>query len=410
MVRPSTSTLKNTYLVSSGRQSHDWASMHMPTLVHALNSFGSSKPLKNLRIGFCLQMTAETSVLILASQRLGAKITACAGNPHTTQNDIAAYLTSCSIRVHAWNNQTRAEFQECILRVMDDSPDILVDDGAELSTLAHTKYTNVPILGATEETTTGINRIRALSNKISLRYPIIAVNNALTKVLFDNAHGTGQSTISALLRSCGVFIASKIVVVAGYGAVGRGVASKCKGLGARVIIAEINPIRALEAHMDGYNVKKMSIAAKIGQIFITCTGQRDVITASHMKVMPDGAILVNVGHFNVEIDTKALVKMSHHKRRVRANLDEFTLPTGKHLLLSSDGYVANLVSSTGHSPEIMALSFANQLYSLVHLARNAHTMESRLYDVPQQIDKRIALDSLDASGVRIDVPKTHTLF
>lgn len=396
--------MRNAQLVTRGHRSHDWASHHMRVLTCAADRFGSSRPLANLRVGFCLQITAETSVLVMAVQRLGAQITACAGNPHTTQDDIAAFMRSKGIAVHAHKDQSSGEFRRSIARVMDDSPDIVVDDGGELSILAHTasRYADLPILGGTEETTTGINRISALTGKTRLRYPIIGVNNARTKSLFDNAYGTGQSTIDALLRTCGVLIASKIIVVAGYGPVGRGVASRCAKLGARVIITEVDPLRALEAHMDGYDVTSMARAAKTGQIFITCTGQRRVITGSHIESMRDGAILANVGHFDVEIDVDSLANMAQHKRRIRQGLVEFTLRTKKRILLVSDGYVANLVSASGHSPEIMALSFANQLYCIIHLARHGRAMKPGLHNVPIEIDKRIAHDALVADGIRID--------
>lgn len=374
----------------------------MRTLAKTVDSFGSLKPLKGMRIGFCLQVTSETCVLIMAARRLGAKVLVCAGNPHTTQDDIAAYMKSRGIVVHAWRGQTRQEFIQCIHRVMAASPNILVDDGGQLSTLAHTKYSDAPILGGTEETTTGVNRIRALERKRGLRYPIIAVNDARTKALFDNVYGTAQSTIAALLHSCGLLFASKLIVVVGFGHVGRGVASKCAAMGARVIITEVNPVRALEAHMAGYNILRMIDAAKIGQIFITCTGQRSVISARHISVMRNGAILANVGHYDVEIDVGALMHMSTRTRRVRTGLDEFRLHNGKHILLSSKGYVANLVSSSGNPPEIMALSFANQLRCMVHLARHGTLMAPGLHDVPTVIDDRVARDALAASGVRVD--------
>ncbi len=392
----------NKGLAKSGAARHKWAADHMRTLAVAAGSFGTARPLGGVRIGFCLQVTAETSALIMAAKKLGAQVVACAGNPHTTQDDIAAYLASSGAAVYAWRGQTRSEFHRCIRRVMDDSPDILVDDGGELSILAHTRYADLPVLGATEETTTGVRRIRALGRRTALRYPIIAVNDARTKAMFDNVHGTGQSAIDALLRTCGVLFASKSVIVAGYGPVGRGVASRCAELGARVSVTEVDPVRALEAHMAGYDVQRMDAAARTGQIFITCTGQRSVITARHISAMRDGAILANVGHFDVEIDVAALGRMAHSKRRIRRGLDEFTMRTGRRILLVSGGYVANLVSASGNPPEIMALSFANQIRCIVHLARHGRTAEPGIFGVSSAIDGQVARDALAASGVRID--------
>ena len=394
-------------LVSRGRESYTWAAAHMPALRRAAESFQKSKPLEGLTIGLCLQVTAETSVLAGAAMALGAHVVMCAGNPHTTQDEIAAYLASRGADVHAWRDQTHGEFRACIRRVMGTTPDILVDDGGELCMLAHTdpQYATALVLGGTEETTTGLNRLRALRGRAAIRYPIFAVNNARTKAAFDNVYGTGQSAIAALLTSCGVLIASKIIVVAGYGAVGRGVASRCAGLGAKVVVTEVDPIRALEAHLDGHAVMTMAQAARMGQIFVTCTGQKDVITADHAAEMRDGAILANVGHFDVEIDVAGLARASVRTRKVRPGVDEFVLCTGTRVLVLSRGYVANLVVSSGHPPEIMALSFANQLRCIVHLARHAHSMAPGIHDVPSEIDLCVAQDALSGSGVRID--STH---
>lgn len=387
-------------MVQSGSILCSWTKRHMGALTAAAISI-KGKPLEGISIGFCLQLTAETAVLIEAVQGLGAKVIACAGNPHTTQDEIAAYLASRGVEVHAWRGQTAREFHMCCRRVMDATPDILVDDGGELGLLAHTKYSHLNIIGGTEETTTGVNRMRALAQKTSIRYPLIAVNNAKTKSMFDNTYGTGQSALDAIMRACGVMLASKKVVVAGYGPVGRGVASRCAGLGARVIVTEVDPVRALEAHMDGYSVMPMAQAAKQALIFITCTGQRSVITTQHISTMSDGAILANVGHFDLEVDVQGIAHSSK-KRRVRPWLDEYTFDSGKRVFVVAKGFVANLVAAHGNPPEIMALSFANQLRCIVHIARNANVMPHGICEVPHEIDERVARDALLASQVSID--------
>ena len=375
----------------------------MGALRRASDSLARSAPLDGLTVAFCLQLTAETSVLVREAMRLGARAVACAGNPHTTDDAIAAHLADEGAAVHAWAGQSAREFGACVARAMGSSPDIVVDDGGELSALAHTRaHAPRAILGGTEETTTGVRRMRALERARGLRYPIIAVNDSRTKSTFDNAHGTGQSAVDALMRSCGLLIASRAVVVAGYGPVGRGVASRCRGLGARVIVTEADPVRALEAHMDGYEVARMADAARRGEIFVTCTGQRGVITARHASLMRDGAILANVGHFDVEIDVARMRSAAVRARRPRQGVEELTMAGGRRLNIVAGGYVANLVAAEGHPPEIMDMSFANQLRCIAHLALHSASMGSRLHAVPPEIDSRVALDALRAAGVRTD--------
>ncbi len=343
----------------------------MGALRAASSSLSRRRPLAGLTVAFCLQLTPETSALVAGAMRLGARAVACAGNPHTTSDAVAAHLVSAGATVHAWAGQSGREFRECVSLAMDSSPDIVVDDGGELSVLAHTRRAGPRIVGGTEETTTGVRRLRALFARRAARYPVIAVNDARTKATFDNAYGTGQSAADALMRSCGLLIASKAAVVAGYGPVGRGVAARLSGLGARIIVTETDPVRALEARLDGHEVMRMADAARRGDIFVTCTGQRGVITARHAALMRDGAVLANVGHFDVEIDAAGLRAAAVGSRRPRAGLEELTLRGGRRVILVAGGYVANLVAAEGHAPEVMAMSFANQLRCIAHLARRA---------------------------------------
>jgi len=356
-------------------------------------------------LGFCLQLTKETSVLLLGAKELGANVVASSGNPLTTQDDIAAFLASEGITVYAWSNQTREEFAWCVRQVLRHRPDIVTDDGAELSLLAHTdpEFDKLNVLGGTEETTTGVSRVRSLERSGKLRYPIIAVNDADTKRLFDNRYGTGQSTIDGYLRAMNLLFAAKRVVVAGYGWVGRGVASGCKGMGARVAVTEVDPVRALEAHMDGFEVMTMNSAAKIGDVFITCTGMAGVITSGHLESMKSGAIVGNVGHFDVEIDSEYLLK-SRSVKQVRPDLDECVLKNGRRIFLVSKGRVANLVATEGHPPEVMSQSFSNQLLSILHIAKCHRRLPNKVLPVPGPIDEKIARSALSSMRVRIDKP------
>lgn len=370
----------------------------MQILTHAISRLKKSRPLRETTLGVCLQITKETSVLLMGLHELGAKVVCCAGNPLTTQDDIAAFLDSRGIRVFAWSNQSKSEYDWCQNMVLQHKPDIITDDGGDLTIKAY--KTKLKILGATEETTTGITRYESLAKQGKLNHPIIAVNNARTKMLFDNQYGTGQSTIDGFLQAMNLLFASKRIVIAGYGWLGKGVAKRCQGMGAKCIITEVDPIKALEAHMDGFDVMQMSKAAKIGDVFITCTGMRDIITKQHILSMKDGAVVGNVGHFDVEIDAKFL--LSQKVRQVRPNLDECILPNRKKVYLVSKGRVANLIASEGHPPEIMALSFSNQLYSILYILKNHKKMKSRVYSVPREIDEQIALDALHSMDVSID--------
>ena len=376
----------------------------MQILDNTINRLKKSKPLKGITLGFCLHITKETSVLLMGAKELGATVACCGGNPLTTQDDIAAFLASEGINVYAWNGQSVKEYDWCIDQVLKHKPIILTDDGADMNIKAHfdKRFKNMQILGATEETTAGVTRIRAVENQGKLRYPVILVNEAYTKHMFDNRYGTGQSTIDGYLRAMNLLMASKRVVVVGYGWVGRGVASRCNGMGSKVIVTEVDPIKALEAHMDGFEVMPMSRAAKLGDIFITCTGMTSVIRKEHILQMKDGAIMGNVGHFDVEIDSEFLLKKSKSVKEVRPSLDECILKNGKKVYLIGQGRLANLVAAEGHPPEVMAQSFSNQILSVMYILNNHKKMENKIINVPEEIDKQVAVDALKAMDVKID--------
>ena len=376
----------------------------MQILDNTINRFKKSKPLKGITLGFCLHITKETSVLLMGAKELGATVVCCGGNPLTTQDNISAFLASQGIHVYAWHGQSVKEYDWCIDQVLKHKPTILTDDGADMNIKAHfdKRFKNMKILGATEETTAGVTRIRAVENQGKLRYPVILVNEAYTKHMFDNRYGTGQSTIDGYLRAMNLLMASKRVVVVGYGWVGRGVASRFHGMGSKIIVTEIDPVKALEAHMDGFEVMPMAQAAKIGDIFVTCTGMTSVIKREHILKMKDGAVMGNVGHFDVEIDSNFLLKKSKSVKEVRPNLDECILKNGKRVYLIGKGRLANLVAAEGHPPEVMAQSFSNQILSVLYILKNHKKMENKIINVPEEIDKQIAVDALKAMDVKID--------
>ncbi len=376
----------------------------MQILDNTINRYKKSKPLKGITLGFCLHITKETSVLLMGAKELGATVACCGGNPLTTQDNIAAFLASQGINVYSWHGQSVKDYDWCIDQVLKHKPTILTDDGADMNIKAHfdKRFKDMEVLGATEETTAGVTRIRAVENQGKLRYPVILVNEAYTKHMFDNRYGTGQSTIDGYLRAMNLLMASKRVVVVGYGWVGRGVASRCNGMGSKVIVTEVDPIKALEAHMDGFEVMPMTQAAKIGDMFITCTGMTSVIRKEHILTMKDGAIMGNVGHFDVEIDSKFLLKSSKSVKEVRPNLDECILKNGKKVYLIGQGRLANLVAAEGHPPEVMAQSFSNQILSVLYILKNHKKMENKIINVPEEIDQQIAVDALKAMDVKID--------
>ena len=317
------SKVKNPKLAKQGKISYEWARSHMQILDNTLNRLKKSKPLKGVTIGFCLHITKETSVLVMGAKELGAHVAVCGGNPLTTQDNIAAFLASQGVHIYAWNDQTTKEYDWCIEQVLKHKPVLICDDGADMNVKVHfdKKFKSLKVLGSTEETTAGVTRVKAIEKQGKLKYPVIIVNDADTKHMFDNRYGTGQSTIDGYLRAMGLLFTSKKIVVVGYGWVGRGVAERSRGMGGNVIVTEIDPVKALEAYMDGFQVMPMSQAAKIGQIFITCTGMTSVIRKEHLLSMSDGAVVGNVGHFDVEIDTAFLLNKSKSVKEVRPSLD-----------------------------------------------------------------------------------------
>jgi adenosylhomocysteinase len=386
-------------LAARGRLSHDWASRRMGIIERIVKNNESARPLAGLRLGFCLHVTKETSVLAMAAKDLGAKVAICSANPLSAQDDIAAFLYDKGVHIYAWRGETGAQYRQCIQSVVKFRPAIVTDDGGDLHVAAHRQKAK-GIVGGTEETTSGVKRLAALERAGRLLYPVMAVNNARTKYLFDNRHGTGQSTLDGILRATGVLLAGKNVVVCGYGWVGKGVASRARGMGAIVTVTEVDPVRAIEAKMDGFIVSKLVDAVPAGDIFVTCTGQTGVVKKEHLLKMKDGAILANAGHFDVEIDVGALYDIGTPVQ-VRPNVERI-VAGGKKLFLLSKGRVVNLVAAEGNQPEVMALSFANQLLSILHVAKNHGKMERRVYAVPENIDGQVARYALDAMGITID--------
>jgi adenosylhomocysteinase len=405
------SKIKDPRLTEKGKLSYEWARDHMKILTNTINRLKKSQPLRGITLGVCLHITKETSVLIMGAKALGAQVSVCGANPLSTQDDIAAFLASNGVHIYAWEGQTSKEYDWCIEKMLSHKPQILTDDGSDCHSKIHgdKKYSSLKIMGGTEETTTGVIRLKALAEQKKLRYPVIAVNDAYTKHMFDNRYGTGQSTVDGYLRAMNLLIASKRVVVAGYGWVGRGVAARMHGMGAKVYVTEVDPVRALEAHMDGYEVLPMEEAAKIGDVFITATGQTGVIRKEHIMKMKDGAIMGNVGHFDVEVDAKFLLHESKSVREVRPSLDECLLKNGKRVYLIGKGRIANLVAAEGHPPEVMAQSFSNQLLSMMYIAKNHKKIGKKVITVPHEIDKQIAVDALGAMDVKIDKPTAAQL-
>jgi adenosylhomocysteinase len=388
-------------LASKGELSYKWAYNHMPTLTAIIEREAPKKPLAGRRVGVCLHVTKETSVLVMGLARLGAEVYLTAANPLSTQDDIAAYLASQGINVFAWRGETTSEYFDCIHRVLSSGIEFLMDDGSDAHVEAH-KMGGLNILAGTEETTTGVIRLKALEKQGLLKYPVIAVNNAYTKYLFDNRYGTGQSVIDGILRATSLLLAGKTVVVCGYGWVGKGIAKRARGLDAHVIVTEVDPLKALEAYMDGYTVMPIAKAAEIGDIFITATGQIHVIRGEHIEKMKDGALLANGGHFDVEIDVKYLDENAASRVEVRPYTEEYRLKSGKRIYLIGRGRIANLVAAEGHPPEVMMMSFSNQLFSLIYLTQNYSKMQPKVYDVPQSIDQEVARRTIEALGIEID--------
>jgi adenosylhomocysteinase len=392
--------MNNIELINNGKRSWEWACSHMGTINALVNENFADKPLRGLKLGLSLHVTKETSVLVIAAIKLGSKVTLSSANPLSVQEDIAAFLSSRGVKVYAWKDQTEREYFNNLKQVLETGPQVLTDDGSDLHILAHKKKVQ-GILGGTEETTSGITRLRALEQQGKLLYPVIGVNEARTKHVFDNRYGTGQSTLTGIMKLTNVLIAGKHTVVCGYGYVGKGVASRAKGMGAIVTVVEVDPLRALEAYMDGYNVKKINQVVNNGDIFITCTGQKNVISKKHFRKMKNGAILANAGHFDNEIEVDKLFSISKGSYPIKPNLDCIQID-GKKIFLLSKGRVVNLVGAEGNPPEVMAMSFANQLLSILHIFRNHKTMQNKVYPVPENIDSKVAELSLKYLGISID--------
>jgi len=396
--------VKDLALADRGKLQIEWAEKHMPVLKLIREEFERSKPLKGVRVGAVLHVTKETAVLVRTLAAGGAEVWLAASNPLSTQDDVAAALALEGIHVFAWRGESKEEYFWAIDVVASADPNVVIDDGGDLHAYLHDKRVDVAekVWGGTEETTTGVIRLRALEREGVLKYPVIAVNNALTKYLFDNRYGTGQSTVDGILRATNILIAGKTVVVSGYGWVGRGIAMRMRGMGARVIVTEVDPIRALEAVMDGFEVMPMSKAAERGDIFVTATGNKGVIREEHFLKMKDGAILANAGHFNVEVDVEALEKLAISKRVIRPCVTEYTLNDGKKLYLLGEGRLVNLVCAEGHPSEVMDMSFANQALSVKYIVENRGNLPKRVHAVPLEIDRRVAELKLRSMGIEID--------
>ncbi|MDX9991793.1 MAG: adenosylhomocysteinase [Anaerolineales bacterium] len=398
--------IKDASLAEGGRRRVDWAEREMPVLRLIRERFEKEKPLKGIRMSACLHVTAETANLMRTLQAGGADVVLTASNPLSTQDDVAAALVNIwEIPIFAIKGESNATYYKHLSAALDHKPQMTMDDGADLVSVLHKDRRELlpEIIGGTEETTTGVIRLRAMAADKMLNFPVVAVNDAMTKHFFDNRYGTGQSTVDGIIRATNVLLAGKNFVVAGYGWCGRGLASRARGMGAQVIVTEVDPLKALEAVMDGYQVMPMMSAAKIGDIFCTVTGDLNVLDGHHFEAMKDGAIVANSGHFNVEINVPALAAMSKGEpTRVRPFVDQYETQDGRKINILGEGRLINLASAEGHPASVMDMSFANQALSAEYMLKNADTLENRVYSVPEDIDKEIARIKLDAMGIRID--------
>ena len=397
--------VKNLNLAKQGSLRIEWARAYMPVLALIEQRFKKDKPFKGVRLSGCLHVTTETAVLAIALKSGGAEMLLCASNPLSTQDDVAASLVKHhNIGVFAIKGEDRKTYYKHINKVLDQKPHITIDDGADLVSVIHSERRNLleDIVGGTEETTTGIIRLRNLEKSGKLMYPIMAVNDADTKHLFDNRYGTGQSTMDGIIRATNRLIAGSNFVVCGYGWCGRGVAMRARGMGAIVTVCEVDPLRALEAVMDGYKVTSIKEAAKYADIFVTATGDISVLDKDHFKLMKDGAILANTGHFNVEINIQVLKKISKKVRKIREFVEEYTLKSGKRVNLLADGRLVNLAAAEGHPAHVMDMSFANQALGSLFLLKNKGRLDNKVYKIPENTDKEIARLKLKSMGVRVD--------
>ena len=398
--------VKDIKLADAGKRKIEWAGQQMPVLESIRKRFLKEKPLKGLRVSACLHVTSETANLMIALRDGGADAVLCASNPLSTQDEVAASLNrDYNIPTYAIKGEDNETYYSHLRAALDHKPQMTMDDGADLVTMLLTKRTDlVPnVIAGTEETTTGVIRLRAMAKDGTLKYPIIAVNDAMTKHFFDNRYGTGQSTLDGVIRATNILLAGLKVVVAGYGWCGRGVAMRAKGLGADVIVTEIDPVKGIEAVMDGFRVMPMEQAVKEGDVYITVTGNKNVIRGEHFAAMKNGAVVCNSGHFNVEIDIPALEKLSSSKREARPLVDEYTLKGDKKVYLLGEGRLVNLATAEGHPASVMDMSFANQSLSAEYLFKNHKTMKPQVYVVPEHLDREIARLKLESMGHKLDV-------
>src|SRR5216110_1470000 len=397
--------VKDLSLAAAGRLRIEWAEQSMPVLRQVRDRFAKEQPLKGLRLGACLHVTTETAVLMLTLKAGGAQVALCASNPLSTQDDTAAALVrEYDIPVFAHKGEDNDRYYRHLASVLATRPQVTMDDGADLISQIHSARKDLAgdVIGGTEETNTGVIRLRSMEREGVLAFPVIAVNDADTKHLFDNRYGTGQSTIDGIIRATNYLLAGSKFVVAGYGWCGRGLASRARGAGAEVIVTEVDPTKALEAVMDGFRVMSMNEAARIGDVFCTVTGNKNVLTKEHFDVMKDGAIISNSGHFNVEIDIPALEKMSSSKRTTRSSVEEYSLRDGRKINLLGEGRLINLDSAEGHPPSVMDMSFADQALSAEYMVKNYKTLEKTVYKVPDELDKRVAKLKLESMSIKID--------
>ena len=397
--------VKDLSLATQGRFKIEWAEQEMPVLRLIRERFAREKPFKGIRISACLHVTSETANLVRTLQEGGAHVRLCASNPLSTQDEVAASIVAhFEIPVFAIKGEDSETYYQHINAALDHAPHITMDDGADLVSTLHKERGDLieNVIGGTEETTTGVIRLRAMAAQGALRYPIIAVNDAHTKYLFDNRYGTGQSTIDGILRATNFLLAGRNFVVGGYGWCARGIAMRARGMGANVIVTEVNPLRALEAVMDGFRVMPMMEAARIGDIFVTSTGDINVIDRQHMEVMKDGVILANSGHFNVEINIPALEDMAVEVRHVRHSVDQYILPDGRRINLLAEGRLVNLAAAEGHPASVMDMSFANQALAVEYMVKHGRELEKKVYSVPEEIDREIARLKLASMGIEID--------
>jgi len=397
--------IKDPKLAEEGKKKIEWAGQNMPVTKLITEEFRATKPLKGITIGACLHVTSETANLVLAYVAGGAKVALCASNPLSTQDMVAASLVvDYGVPVFAIHGEDRKTYYKHLNQVLDFHPQLTADDGADLVNLLHTERTKqIPeIIGSAEETTTGVIRLKAMAQQKALKLPVLAVNDSDTKHMFDNQYGTGQSTVDGIVRATNVLLAGKRVVVCGYGWCGRGIANRMRGMGAHVTVVEIDPVKALEAVMDGFSIDQIGRASRYGDIFVTATGNKQVITLSHMKRMKDGAIIANSGHFNVEFDYDGLAKAAKKSRMIRHSLEELTLPSGRRIYALGEGRLVNLVAAEGHPAEVMDLSFANQALAAAWFVKRRGTLQPKVYMLNKEIDRRVARLKLRAMGMRFD--------